>query len=58
MIWSGFFWSDGWVGRVAVRKQGLWCTVEDGSTAIISGEKYGDLDWIDYKYVASTTYHE
>ena len=53
-----FYEPDVWRGRSADKKQGSEGTLEDVSTAIISGENYGELDWIDYKYVASTTYHE
>jgi len=53
-----FYQPTEWRGRSADKKQGSEGTLEGVSTAIISGENYGELDWIDYKYVARTTYHE
>ena len=53
-----FYEPKTWRGRSADKKQGSEGVIENVMTAIISGEEYGELNWIDYKYVARTTYHE
>jgi len=53
-----FYEPKTWRGRSADKKQGSEGVIENVMTAIISGEEYGELNWIDYKYVAKTTYHE
>ena len=53
-----FYQPTEWRGRSADKKQGSEGTLENVMTKIIASENYGEIDWIDYKYVARTTYHE